>query len=156
MEKIGIDPGEPGGGATFARSSGGLLIACGKWKPEVALSPADLAIVETQVIIPRFTKKPASIITLAQRTGAILACFGWPEDESMVRLVLPRSWKGGTKKPKTAKAWASYVIHRLIEKALTPAELSIYLEALEEFPDGGRHNLADGVGILLWEEGRLK
>jgi len=76
-------------------------------------------------------------------------------ESERVSWVLPRSWKGGTKKPKTAKAWASYVIHRLVFLALSGSELGVYNQSLETFPDGEKHNLADAVGIGLWKLGRL-
>lgn len=157
---ISIDPGNFEGGACWARWLAGKLLACGAWPlPDEILDDInagiyDDVVCETQVIIPRFTKRPADIITLAQKTGAILAVFGWPT--RTVKLVKPSSWKGSAPKPRKAALWKTYAIHRLVVKALSPEELAIYQAALEEFPEGEKHNLADSVGIGLDELGRLK
>jgi hypothetical protein len=132
----------------------GRLQDCGEW-PCICVDEGDIAVIETQVIIPKFTKDPASIIKLAQFAGAVAATFGWPEDDHRVKWVAPRSWKQNTKKPKNAAAWASYAIHRLVIEALDPREIAIYTIALEALPQGERHNLADAVGIGLHELGRL-
>lgn len=156
---ISIDPGNFEGGACWALWRGELQ-ACGAWPlsddilGDIARGFYDDVVCETQVIIPRFTKRPADIITLAQKTGAILAVFGWPT--RAVKLVKPSSWKGSSPKPRKAALWKTYAIHRLAVKALSSEELAIYQAALEEFPEGEKHNLADSVGIGLDELGRLK
>ncbi|MES2155918.1 MAG: hypothetical protein V4510_12355 [bacterium] len=151
MSLISIDPGA---NACRARWFSGVLDSCGRW-PSFDIQTCDTAVIESQVIIPRFTRNPASIIDLAHKAGAAAAAFGWPEDDTRVTWVRPQSWKGSTRKPTAARDWASYVIHRKVVQALSAAEIAIYTVALNDFPPGERHDLADAVGIGLWKLGRL-
>lgn len=162
---ISIDGGDPVRGTTFATwASGGRLIGCGPWYeiPVYGMSRRcgpHKVVIESQVIYPQRgkfrTKNPASIIKLSQRAGAIAGVLTGVVESPDVEWILPRSWKGGTKKPTSAKNWASYVIHRLVMIALDAEETNVYLAALIQFPDGEKHNLADGVGLGLWKLGRL-
>lgn len=169
---ISIDPDQHG---WWAQWVDGRLNSCGQWPCH--LDYPDTAVIETQVIIPKFTKRPADIITLAHCAGAFAAAFGYPHEEpSRVKWVAPRSWKGNTKKPTSRKctclgadvncsrcrgkgtispSWTSYAIHRLVIEALDPREVAIYTVGLDAYPPGERHNLADAVGIGLHELGRL-
>lgn len=149
---ISVDPGEHCYWAQW--TPGGSLLACAPWTHPPDIDDIEYAVIESQVIIPKFTRKPDSIITLAHLAGAIARDFGYP-NEDRVRWVKPHQWKGNTKKPTSAKQWASYAIHRMVVEALEPDELAIYIVALAELPNGERHDLADAVGIGLWELGRL-
>lgn len=161
---ISLDPGAPDGGACWAKwDDKKQLVACGEWPCHEIDVNEDLVIEDQVILMNPFIRKgkriridPKHIIVLAHRAGAAAAVFGYPEDESRVRWVKPRSWKGGTHKPELAKDWASYVIHRLVVQALSARELAVYTVALNEFAPGSRHNLADGVGIGLWANGRLR
>lgn len=155
---ISVDPGDTEqGGACWAEWAGDRLVACGEWPFWRKRLRDENVVCETQVIIPRFTKKPASIIKLAQRTGVVLAQLDLSgPDDTRVKMVRPSSWKGASPKPRAAPLWATYAIHRLVMKALDPREVEIYWAQLSRMPEGKRHNLADGVGIGLDDLGRLK
>ncbi len=148
---------DPGDGGAYARWRGSLpeLQEIGDLDNLPIPGPYDKLVIEDQVIIPRFTKRPKDIITLAHEAGAIARDFGFPRDKTRVTWVQPRSWKGGTKKPTAAKNWKAYVIHRLVEQALSQHELALYWLALARRPEGSRHDIADAVGIGLWHLGRL-
>lgn len=148
---ISLDPGES---CLWARWLAEELVACGPW-PCFDIDAGEDAVIETQIIVPKFTKNPAHIIELAHRAGACAAAFGWPEEPDQVRWVRPKTWKGNTKKPKLAKDWAGYAINRLVIQALRPHELAIYTVAQGELAAGQRHDLADAVGIGLWHLNRL-
>lgn len=155
-----IDPGDDDGGATYGLwdclSTPPALVECGPWGSlHWQPYPDCVAIIESQIIVPRFTSRPADIITLAWEAGAISACFGGPKSPRVKR-VAPSSWKQGCPKPRKTSLWATYVIHRRVEKSLDARELALYRQALDGFPDGERHNLADGVGIGLSHHGRLR
>lgn len=99
---------------------------------------------------------PSSTITLAQYAGAVARDWGYPDPKAPVKWVKPESWKRTCSKPKTASAWATYPIHRLVMEALDPGEVVIYNNVLQALTRASeRLDLADGVGLGLWELGRL-
>ncbi len=149
---ISIDPGEDCFWACWRDCH---LVECGPWPTYRCVDRHEYAVIEDQVILPKFTKNPASIIHLAHMAGAVASQFNWPDEPMRVKWVKPRAWKGNTKKPTAAKHWASYAIHRAVIEALTPAEIAIYTVQLEKLPPGERHNLADALGIGLHELGRM-
>lgn len=129
-----IDPGNDTGWALWLD---GGLVTCGLNAPPRAVSHVWI---EDQAIIPRVTRRPQDILTLAQNAGRWAGryeAFG-----SHVQFIAPNVWKGGPV-PKN-------ISHPRIWAALRDAERSIVDEACRGMAPSKRHNVLDAVGIGLW------
>lgn len=144
---VTIDPGLQTGWAIWNQATG--LVACGLGDPRsselhrVHGDAGDLihdVWIESQVIIPRFTKRPADIVKLAQSAGMWAGVYSTLGIEA--QWVEPNIWKGGPV-PKR-------ISHPRIWSALTPREQSIVDVGCRGISPTKRENVMDAIGIGQW------
>lgn len=93
---------------------------------------------------PQRKVDPNDLIRLGSRAGRVQERL--LEQGNEVRLVDPKTWKGGMTKQ---------IHHPRIIAALTTAELRIVEAYMAPVAEGLRHNVWDAIGLTLWGARRI-
>ena len=96
--------------------------------------------IESQVIVARYTKRPADIVKLAQDAGRWAGIYSTLGVDA--HFVEPNVWKGGPV-PKN-------ISHPRIWSALNAREQSVVDVGCRGMAPSKRHNVMDAIGIGLW------
>lgn len=140
MSLLTVDPGADAGLAWFEQ---GRLRSCALASPAL-IDPAYVkrVVIECPRVYPKIKADPNDLIRLARRVGEVEAMFRHAD----IRIVFPRDWKGTVPKD---------IFARRIIGRLDACEREIYDDACQSIAAGKRHNVADAIGLGLFDLGRM-
>lgn len=150
MFLLAIDPGVSSGFAVFDINL--KLVTCGLSNPRkfrTNQAPFDRVVIEHPMIYPHGrTPDPNSIVKLAANAGEWAGRFGdYSKEESNVRYVFPRDWKG-TINPD--------VCNQRVWSALELDEQNTVDLCCKGMAPSKRHNVLDAIGIGLFAINRWR
>ncbi len=142
---LAIDPSRTDYASALFNVQTKQLVWCG-FRQMLTLGKGDRVVIEMPFIYPHGRSKadPNDVVTLAYWAGRLVerAAGAWALPVTEIH---PRTWKSTTD--------PDIVCVRIIEKLSIP-ERKIYFACADAIKEGQRHNVADAIGLGLYELGR--